>query len=113
MQKPPEATITVDLVPDNGGVSVVGIKLQSTGYEMNLLVPFAEVPKLSDLPSWEPGARQIGTVAGLSAFWSSDENVVSILVGVDDECWEFGVWITGEAYQQIVKEAECLSRAAV
>ncbi len=96
----------VDVNEDN----VVDVKLQSEACELNLSLRFDEVPKLDDLPSFDSGARQIGTIAGLSAFWCEEEGQVSILAPVGDECWDIGFWISAAAHQKIVDEAKIIAR---
>lgn len=101
--------IVVEEVSDNSGSAAIGLKLQHPNYEINIVIAYDEIQKLSALSNWEPGAVQIGSAAGVAAFWSNDSGNVSIFVGTDDENWDFGVWISGAELQEIVDQAEQLA----
>ena len=113
MFTPPPVMITVALGLDANENDVIGVKLQSDAYELNLSFRFDEVAKFYDLPSFDSGARQIGEMAGLPAFWCIGEDYVSIIAPVGDECWDVGFWISAAALQKIIEEAEKLTPSAV
>jgi len=47
---------------------------------------------------------QLGLCAGAPAFWSCENDNLSILVGRDDECWEFGVTLPEEIIDDVIAE---------
>jgi hypothetical protein len=51
-----------------------------------LLIPQARTARWDDR-----GSLKIGESAGDSAFWCCSDGILSILVGQDDETWDFGV----------------------
>ena len=101
--------IFAEEVSDRAGGAAVGLKLQHSNYEINLLIAYDEIQKLSALSNWEPGAVQIGSAAGAAAFWSNDSGNVSIFVGTDDENWDFGVWISEAELLEIIDQVEQVS----
>ena len=111
LSSPPAVTITVALGIDANKNNVVDVKLQADAYELNLSLRFDEVPKLKDLPSFDSGARPIGTIAGSPAFWCADKGQVSILTPVGDECWDIGFWISAAAHQKIIEEARIIAQS--
>ena len=101
-----EWCVTVDSAYPEDGLRVVAIKIQDQGYELNVLIPPAEVPLLEKVArsEWLSGTVKIGTSAGCPTYWSCDSGVVSVLVGSDDECWDFGVWFEQARFEQILKD---------
>jgi hypothetical protein len=82
--------VTVEVFDDGGCL----IKLSATDWELNISVPAVEVPILRRVQSspWLPGSVRIGTSAGSPTFWSAEaDGRVSVLVGHDDQTWDFGV----------------------
>ena len=73
-----------------------GIKIQTSNFELNVWVSQQEILLLQQVKNarWEErGSLQIGVSAGSPAFWACKEGQLSVLVGSDDECWDFGVTI--------------------
>ncbi len=101
-----EISVTADDVFSHGGQSEIGIKLQGFEFELNVSIPREHIARLRELPRWESGALPIGTVSGVTAFWSCDDHRVSVLVGPDDQCWEFGVWFDESTLARILEDAE-------
>ena len=72
------------------------IKIQASDWELNVHLPHKEFYELSRIhtANWETRASiKAGLSAGASVFWTyhSGRRVVTILVGHDDETWDFAV----------------------
>ena len=74
------------------------IKLQSTDWELNVHMLYKELCGLSDLRAadWETRTSiKAGISAGSAVFWAyhGEEHIITILIGQDDETWDFAVVI--------------------
>ena len=71
----------------------IALKISGAQYELNVFFQFAEITALESVPnaSWHHGALNIGSCAGHRVWWSCDDSVVSVLVGRDDQTWDFGI----------------------
>lgn len=69
------------------------VKLQSEVFEVNIHIPATEVEELRLVASstWEEGSMQIGESAGAPVFWSTEDGVVALLIGEDDENWDIAL----------------------
>jgi len=69
------------------------VKLQTEVFEINIRIPAAEVDELKLVPSssWDEGSMQIGESAGAPVFWSTEDGVVALLIGEDDENWDIAL----------------------
>jgi len=69
------------------------VKLQSEVFEVNIQIPVEEVEELKLVSSstWEEGSMQIGESAGAPVFWSTEDGVVALLIGEDDENWDIAL----------------------
>lgn len=83
-------TVEADRKPKAASYSV---KLQSEVFEVNIRIPAAEVEELKLVASsaWEDGSMQIGESAGAPVFWSTEDGVVALLIGEDDENWDIAL----------------------
>lgn len=88
-----DVIITDLILPDSSEGK--GLKIQSEFWELNVQLNIEEFKKLKEITSysWESGSFRAGVSANSPVFWSCDENLISILVGEDDELWDFGVFI--------------------
>lgn len=71
----------------------VGVKMGSPNLEFNVWIPDTQLGRLETVRQarWDDrGSVQLGQVAGAPAWWcvDPDEQVLSILVGHDDETWD-------------------------
>lgn len=84
-------------IKDNN--SKLQIKIQDTNFELNIKdLTVENIVTLSHIYSTDWAARktiEAGISAGASVFWACDEEKkhVCILVGEDDEVWDFGIVI--------------------
>ena len=105
-------SISADLAYDDSGNQCVLVKIQTDGYELNVWIPISDIPKLRNLPKWESGSKRIGSSAGAGSFWSLDDDTLSILIGQDNQVWDFGVSLNATSLRQIIEEAERASQSA-
>lgn len=98
-------------VSDDSGNAAVGLKLQNFAYEINLILDYEEVDQLITLTDWQPGSVQIGSVAGVAAFWSNQHGKIAISIGTDHETWDFCIWIDEADLQEIIEQTEQLTSA--
>ena len=89
-----KTSITVEKMANDDSL----IKIQGDDWELNIHMKNDEMPLLKSLRSadWNKRASiKAGTSADASVFWAFDtkEQLVCILVGHDDETWDFAVTI--------------------
>jgi len=103
----PHANFEVSL-DDDGGVSrePVAVKLQSDAAELNIWLTFSDIDAiLRGIPSGQ-GVRALaaGTAAEAQAFWALEpDGQLSIVVGHDDETWDFGVTLSPGTRDSLLK----------
>jgi hypothetical protein len=86
----------------------VALKIQGPMFELNVLIRLDELDALERVSSadWDRrGSLQIGRCGSAPVFWSSDTESLSILVGHDDESWDFGVTLPRRTLEAILSEA--------
>ena len=72
-------------------IAILGIT--GGNFDVSVWIPAEEAVLFDSVRSarWEQrGSIRIGQSAGAPVFWSSDEQTLSILIGVDDESWDIG-----------------------
>ena len=81
------------------------LTLEAEVFEVNIHIPGDEAEELKLVASsrWEDGSMQIGESAGVPVFWSTDEGMVAILVGADDENWDIALSVPVETMERIIK----------
>lgn len=86
----------------------IGLKIQSDLWELNISFFPDEVEKERAVgaSSWEDGSIRAGTSAGSPVHWSSDDGIVSILVGHNDETLDFCVFITPSQFQDVIESLQ-------
>lgn len=98
--------VTLD---DESAGSEVAVKLQTETWELNIRAPAADLVRLRGIEdaAWE--ARRslaVGTCADASVYWAMSEGQVMILVGHDDETWDFAVTVPLATVHEIASLAE-------
>lgn len=108
----PVSVSVEECVDDNNEVSA-NIKLQvGNVYETNLVVSIADLELLSKVRGSRWDRREsiaIGECAGVRAFWCSDEEGFSVLIGHDDETWDTSFWLPLSTLDEIIRESESLT----
>lgn len=95
--------------PNEQGQIIYCLKISANDWEINISMTEAElklIPQARNARWDNRTSLKIGTCSGIQTFWSCDENGLSILVGSDDECWDFGVTIPEEEIDNIIAEIE-------
>ena len=106
--------ISVELSADPG--SPVAFKFACDLFELNVRVPQSELGALGAAAhrSWVTGSLRAGASAESPVFWSAGEpGRVAIMVGPDDETWDFSVEVPAASLAQALQDAErlvCRSR---
>jgi hypothetical protein len=100
-------SVAVDLTAEGW----YGIKISTPDYELNVAVPAPHDLRRVLSDPWVSGSVKVGESAGAPAFWSvGKDGRVSILVGHDDETWDFGVSVPLATFEEILREVEALAR---
>jgi hypothetical protein len=85
------------------------LKIQRDDWEINIWMTaneLAVVPNVR-LARWdERESIQLGRSAGSPTFWSCEDGNLSILVGQDAECWDFGLTLPEEILDDVIAEIE-------
>lgn len=94
------------------------VRLVTDACEIGVQIPNADIGRLRQVAStpWLGGALRIGESAGAPAFWcvgddDDTKNVVSILIGQDDQTWDIAfrmpVGVLGEILRSVAaRDAE-------
>jgi hypothetical protein len=104
-----DSPISISLSPgiDEQGNHLFILEIQRYDWEMNIWLTADElalVPSVRAARWDERQSIQLGLCAGAPTFWSCEDGNLSILVGHDDECWEFGVTLPEEIIDDVIAE---------
>lgn len=101
-----QVDVTLDVAAaDASGGRVATVKLATGTWELNIRAELAEFATLAGIRGAGWQARRslaVGTAAGAAVFWAAADDQVSILVGQDDETWDFAVLVPLSAVDEIV-----------
>jgi len=80
------------------------LTLEAEVFEVNIHIPGGEAEELKLVASsrWEDGSMQIGESAGVPVFWSTDDGMVAILIGQDDENWDIALSVPVQVMDTII-----------
>lgn len=80
------------------------LTLEAEVFEVNIHIPGEEAEELKLVASsrWEDGSMQIGESAGVPVFWSTDDGMVAILIGEDDENWDIALSVPLQVMDSII-----------
>ncbi len=109
-----DVDVSVELLAD-AKVVTFAIKFSSPSFELNVYVPQSQLELLRKAAStpWAQGSIQIGECAGALAFWSAGEpNTVAVMVGRDDQTWDFSVQLPVSAINLALREAASCTSVA-
>jgi hypothetical protein len=84
------------------------VKLQSPTWELNFTATPDELASLHAIRDADWASRRglhVGQSAGSRVHWSADGRDVTIMVGNDDETWDFAVVVPIDSVHKIVAEA--------
>ena len=85
------------------------LKISCDYFELNILLSKDELLKIPEVVNarWtDRTSLKLGDCLGVPTWWSSDEDEISILVGHDDEGWDFGVGLTKSVLKDLLKEID-------
>jgi hypothetical protein len=91
---------------ENGSPAVT-LKIQGRMFELNVWMRPDELPMLERVSGSNWGQResiQIGQSGNTPAFWSSDAESISVVIGHDDESWDFGITLPRDAIPRILAD---------
>ncbi|MCU0238779.1 MAG: hypothetical protein MUC29_04995 [Pyrinomonadaceae bacterium] len=83
------------------------LRITRKEFEMNISMTESElvlIPKVKTATWNEHQSLKIGNCAGVPVFWSCEKNELSILVGEDAECWQFGTILSESVLGDIIDE---------
>jgi hypothetical protein len=87
------------------------LKLGHDACEINVWVKHDELgllPRVLHADWGRRGSMRIGTSAGTPVFRSCDGELVFIMVGHDDETWDFGVTIPQAVFVEVIAEMQAV-----
>jgi hypothetical protein len=100
---------TLDVAPsDPSGSRVATVKLATGTWELNIRAELGDLAALAGIRGAEWHARRslaVGAAAGAAVFWAAAHEHASILVGHDDETWDFAVMVPLSTVDEIVSMA--------
>ena len=86
------------------------LKLQGgESWELNIRFTGAEIRSLADIHNTDWAARKTikaGESANSAVFWTVENDTAVIMVGHDDETWDFAVCIPAAVIDEIVKQVK-------
>ena len=96
------------MIFDSGPDGRVAVKLQSPAWELNLRATPGELAALSGIRSADWASRRclhVGESAGSRVHWAADGEIATIMVGHDDETWDFAVTLPVATVEEIAAAA--------
>jgi hypothetical protein len=112
--QPQQTNRAVDVTVDTDLDGNFLLKFQGDGFEVNVWARIDDVLRLQairEADSTERGTIRAGECAGGFAFWGIDGQAVTLLVGSDDEAWDFAVTMPLTAVDEVVRLVVDLSNA--
>lgn len=99
--------VDVSLDPASGtdDAVLVAVKFQSETWEVNFRATPGELARLEDIHSADWTARrsrQVGESSGSRVYWSASTETATIMIGHDDETWDFAVQVPLSYVDRIV-----------
>src|SRR5690242_12199356 len=85
------------------------LKISSDNWELNILLTKNELLKIPEVVNarWsERTCLKLGDCLGAPTWWSFEDEGLSILVGFDEECWEFGVIMPRSVLEALFNEID-------
>jgi hypothetical protein len=102
-----EVSVTLDSTFDEFGKPAFALKISDHRCELNVWMTSADLALVSGvrLARWsERGSIRIGKSANSQAFWSCEDGSLSILIGHDDETYDFGITVPEVVLNDILEE---------
>jgi hypothetical protein len=99
-------TITIDKPSDDFN-DIYHLKIQNNNsWEINIRVNKEELLLIPNIKFARDDRTtlKIGTCVDAPVFWSCENGYLSLLIGSDDECWDFGVFLPENEFENIISE---------
>jgi hypothetical protein len=100
--------VSLDRASGRGEPVLILVKLQSPTWELNVRATPEELARLAGIRDADWAARRslhVGESAGSAVHWSATGDTVTVMVGADDETWDFALMIPVATVDSIVSEA--------
>jgi hypothetical protein len=100
-------SVTVEAGADDDDLG--SVRLESEGWALAIWATTPDLRKLADIEETDWDQRRtlkVGTCANAPAWWSERDGTVSILVGDDDEAFDFSVSVPLSTIHEIVAELD-------
>jgi len=103
-------TATVEKVTLDNASTRISLKIRDESYELTIWLSKNCIDKLKNIENmpWDDGSIKVGKSAGSDVFWACEEEIVSILIGGDDEAWDIGFFVPLELLNDVISEIENL-----
>ena len=98
--------VVAELSEGPDGIQGFMVKLSTSHFELNVFLTDDELHRLSSVPDfdWAAGRTlQVGRCGGARAHWGIREGRCDLLVGEDDETWDFGVNLPGDVWRTVLQ----------
>jgi hypothetical protein len=102
-------SVSLSLGIDDQGNPLFILTLQEDHWQINVWMTedeLAQVPNIKTAYWSERGCIRLGECAGSPIFWSCEKGKLSILVGADDETWDFGLTLPESIIDEVIAEIE-------
>ncbi|ABB07153.1 hypothetical protein [Burkholderia lata] len=103
-----EFDISVDHAFDRSGGKAVLIKFSAPVVELNVYVSIVDVGKIIHFGRRGSDYALVGESANSSVHWKREDGDVYVLVGEDQEVWDFSIVINDDLLDQVISEIENL-----
>ena len=100
--------VTLDLASAPDEPILVAVKLQTSSWELNFRATPDELVSLDAIRDTDWATRRslhVGECAGARVHWSAEGENATIMVGDDDETWDFSVTVSLVTVDRIVADA--------
>jgi hypothetical protein len=105
----PSISVCLNSTSDEQGNTIFVLKIQEQSWELNIWMAKNELDLIPDVRTANWNQRisvQIGKCAGLPTFWSCEDGILSILIGQNDESWDFGVTMPEAVIDNMITESK-------
>ena len=85
------------------------LKISSDSWEINILlskVELLEIPNVINAHWNDRKSLKLGDCLGSPTWWSLDNKNLSIVVGADDEVWDFGITMSEACLEDLFSEID-------
>jgi hypothetical protein len=99
--------LSLGLASPPGEPILVAVKLQTPSWELNFRASPDELISLSTVRETDWADRRclhVGQCAGSQVHWAADGDVVTVMVGDDDETWDVAVTVSLATVDKVVAD---------